>query len=122
LGEIALRRSEYEEARRRYEEALPLYERFGDLLGKANCIIRLGDIALARSEHEQTRTHYLQALSLYESISEPYSIGHAHRCLARLAPNEQARQQHLTAAREAWSRIGRPDLVQQLDEEFGKEP
>ncbi len=48
MGDIALRRSNDEEARRRYEEALPLYrEEVGDRLGEANCIARMGDIALA---------------------------------------------------------------------------
>ena len=30
------------------EQALPLYQQAGDVLGEANCIQGLGDIALAR--------------------------------------------------------------------------
>jgi hypothetical protein len=38
LGDIALRRSDHEAARRAYEEARPLYRQVGDVLGEANCI------------------------------------------------------------------------------------
>ncbi|HSP77286.1 MAG TPA: tetratricopeptide repeat protein, partial [Myxococcaceae bacterium] len=81
LGDIALRRSEYEEARRRYEEALSLYERVGDLLGKANCIQCLGDIALRRSEHGEARRRYEEALPLYERVG---SLQGKANCILRL--------------------------------------
>src|ERR1700744_5768706 len=45
LGNIALRRSDYDTARISYEDALRLYHKTGDLLGEGNCITRLGDIA-----------------------------------------------------------------------------
>ncbi|HEX8434616.1 tetratricopeptide repeat protein, partial [Archangium sp.] len=121
LGDIAFARSQYEEAQQRYEEALLLYEKIGHVLGRANCIRSLGDIDFARSQHEEGRRLYEQSLSLYMHIPEPYSIGQTHRQLARVAPNAEECRRHITAAQQAWESIDRPDLVQQLHDEFGDE-
>ena len=47
LGDLARDRSDHDGARAAYEQALPLFQRAGDVLGEANCITGPGDIALA---------------------------------------------------------------------------
>jgi hypothetical protein len=86
-------------------------------MSEANCLQSLGDIALLRSDVVTGRARLEEALGLYTRISEPYSMGSAHRGLA-LISSEAERRQHVDAARAAWSSIDRSDLVRQLDAEF----
>jgi len=104
-----------EAARAAYQQALPLYQEIGDILGEADCIRSLGEIALARSDHEAALKSFDEALALYERIQEPHSIGLTHARLAQVVTGD-VRARHLAAARSAWESINRPDLVALLEE------
>ncbi|HVT16757.1 MAG TPA: tetratricopeptide repeat protein [Thermoanaerobaculia bacterium] len=73
---LALARSDSTGARARYEEALPLSRRVGDVRGEANCIQGLGDIALRRSDYEAARARYEGALPLSRRVGDV--LGEAH--------------------------------------------
>jgi hypothetical protein len=95
-----------------------LFRQVGDVLGEANCILRLGDVAKQVGNLVDAKQRFETALRLYERLEAPYSIGLTQRRLARLCSGAE-RAQHLHAALAAWTRIDRPDLVAQLDKEFG---
>jgi tetratricopeptide (TPR) repeat protein len=117
LGEIALRNSQLQDADAHYEEALPIYRRIGDLLGEANCLQGLGQIALPTSPAADAQTQLEEALRLYERILDTHSAGWTHVLLARICTGE-ARRAHVEAAQAAWERLGRPDFLAQLHQEF----
>jgi tetratricopeptide (TPR) repeat protein len=118
LGDIALAHSDHAEARRCYDEALPLFLRVGSVLGQANCVRGLGDIVKVEGNLSTAREQFEEALALYQRIPDPYSIGGTHRRLARITDGDE-RQRHVQAACDAWTCIDQPDLVAELNREFG---
>jgi tetratricopeptide (TPR) repeat protein len=117
-GDLALALSDHDGAREHYSQALPLYQQARAVLGEANCIESQGDLALALSDHDGAREHYSQALPRYQAIPEPYSIGWILVRLARLDSADSERALHWQAAREAWTSIGRQDLIESVKAEF----
>jgi tetratricopeptide (TPR) repeat protein len=119
LGDLALARADYKEASSLCNESLALYRRIGDVLGEANCFQSLGQISEKLSDHLAATKQYQAALSIYTNISDLYSSGNVHRRLAQLATDVKERHSHALAARELWEKIGRTDLVAEVDSEFG---
>jgi tetratricopeptide (TPR) repeat protein len=68
LGDVHMNLSEYDEARQRYEQALPIYQDIGARVGEANCIKSLGDVHRMLSEYDEARQRYEQALPIYQDI------------------------------------------------------
>jgi tetratricopeptide (TPR) repeat protein len=119
LGNIAFEKSEYVTAKELYEQALSLYRKTGRPWGEAYCIRSLGDIALKSSDQAEAKEKFETALKLFKRTENPIAIGSTHLRLARVAENESERNQRIQAARAVWERIDRPDLIRELEEEFG---
>jgi tetratricopeptide (TPR) repeat protein len=115
FGEMALHRSDHDDARGAYEQALPLYRQVGDVLGEANCVCRFGDIARAAGDGAAARGQFETALYLYASVSEQAGVGWVHLRLARGLTGAE-RDSHLAAARAAWLSTGLDSLAARLDD------
>jgi tetratricopeptide (TPR) repeat protein len=120
LAKIAYELSDYETSINKIEQALQLYKKVNDKFGQANCFQCLGEIAQMRHNLDTAKKQWIEALNLYQQIPEPYSIGMTNLLLAR-STDKQERNVYIEAARVAWSKIGREDLIAELDEEFGNE-
>ncbi|MRG93927.1 tetratricopeptide repeat protein [Polyangium spumosum] len=118
LGDVALACTEIEDAQAYYLAALPLLREASEKLGEANCIQSLGDIALTQFEHDAARSHYETALGLFTALKDDYSIGWTHYRLAQVAADPDIFKNHLYAARDAWLRISRQDLIDDVNTEF----
>ena len=114
LGDVHRMLSEYEEARKRYEEARPVYAQIGDRLGEANCIQSLGDVHIRLSEYEEARKRYEEARPVYAQIGDRHSIaatlaylGLAYKGLGK---PETARE-HLEQAIDIFQEIKSPNAA-----------
>ncbi|MGE0084132.1 MAG: tetratricopeptide repeat protein [Desulfococcaceae bacterium] len=96
LGDVHIMLAEYEQARKCYEEAQPVYAQIGAFLGEANCIKSLGDVHSYLAEYKQARKCYEEARPVYAKIGALlgeanciYSLGDIHSYLVEC---EQARK------------------------------
>jgi tetratricopeptide (TPR) repeat protein len=94
LGHVHYRLSQYQEARERYEQALPIYREIGSRLGQANAISSLGDVHYGLSQYQEARERYEQALPIYREIGDRLGQANCHFGLADL---ERAAGDYATA-------------------------
>jgi tetratricopeptide (TPR) repeat protein len=85
LGDIALARSELDTARNRFQEALPLFQKVGHILGEADCIQSLGHIALRSSELDIARKRFQEALPLFQKVGHIQGEANCITGLAEIA-------------------------------------
>jgi tetratricopeptide (TPR) repeat protein len=85
LGDIAFWRSDYEGAKVRFDEALPLFRQVADIRGAANCISGLADIAFRRSDHMRARAGYEQGLALFRQVTDIRGEARCIRDLGHIA-------------------------------------
>ena len=85
LGDIALFRSNYRQARSSFTRALELYRIAGSVIGEASCIRSLGDVDLLSSNFEAARTAYRQADQFCRQIGSPIGQVNCEQRLGDLA-------------------------------------
>jgi len=98
LGDIALRKSEYERSKEHFDVALSLYRRTGSERGRANCIQGMGDIAGFKGDYSEAERMYDQALPIFRLVGDMRGEATCLTCLGDIAlerkDSEQARARH----------------------------
>jgi len=82
--------SEYDQARKHYQESLALYQQLGDAYGEAQCLDGLGDIAIRQGDFDQARQFYEQGLALRRQIGDQWGISVSLGSLGGLAGRQGA--------------------------------
>ena len=85
LGDLSVRRDEWEAAKVYYDRALPLYEIIGARQGQANTLKALGDLSVLRDELEAAQSYYDRALPLYEAIGDRLGQANTLKALGDLS-------------------------------------
>jgi tetratricopeptide (TPR) repeat protein len=122
-GFVAFYRSDYQTARKAYEQALLLHRQAGNKSGEAYCIRSIGEIALVRSDHEAARTAYEQALALYRLDGDINGEANCIRSLGTIAlqrgDGDEARklyEQALPLYRQIGDILGEANCIRRLGE------
>ena len=119
LGWLALQQANHDLAQSHFAAALQIFQNTNDICGAADSRRGLGEVARQQGNLTEAQQQFTAVLAIVERIPNPHEIGLCHQGLARIASHPDDRRSHATAARTAWLSINRPDLVQQLDKEFG---
>ena len=95
-------------------QAFSLFDVIHQLEGRGKAMLELAELT---ESAEAKRELLLDALDSHSRFGNPYWIGETHHRLARLSESDE-HHRHITAARDAWTSIERPDRFAELDAEL----
>ena len=91
-----------------FQQALPLYQKIGLLLGEANCIRSMGDIHFLESRNRDAMAAFQQALPLFQKIGDLLGEANCIKDFGRIhikAGNIKKGKNHLEQALELYNNI-----------------
>lgn len=118
LAQVLLASKNIAQARERFEQALVLYQRVGDVRGIANSKRGFGDCARNERNRALAERWYREALAHFEQLEDNYAIGYTYRRLIEMTRSQRKRRPLIEAAINAWQKIKRTDLINELTNEF----
>jgi len=100
-------------AERQYQQALAIFEEFGDQAGMGSCYNSMGHLAGDRGNYDQARELFLKALSLAETLREPHGLCACYTNMGILAKRQGNFKEARGKYREALA------IFQQINDEEG---
>ena len=106
LGDVAMTRGDYEQAKELLEDSLALYQKVGDRRFVPRVLAFLGNVSFEQEHYEQAKGLFEESLALGRELGEPTAIGMALMSLGYvfLLEGEQERARALLEEAEALSR------------------
>ena len=106
LGDVAMTRGDYEQAKELLEDSLALYQKVGDRRFVTRVLAFLGNVSFEQEHYEQAKGLFEESLALGRELGEPTAIGMALMSLGYvfLLEGEQERARALLEEAEALSR------------------
>lgn len=97
LGDVHQSLSELPQARRRHEEALPIYRDIGDRVGVANCIKALGDVDGEDGKLDGALAHFVEAAQRFNALGLPENEANCYNSIGNMFNNSRCYPEALAA-------------------------
>ncbi|PSK98683.1 putative ATPase [Haloactinopolyspora alba] len=114
LGYLAFLQCDYDEALRRLDDALSLYQRAGDELGAALVLRHLGSVAREHGDYDRAMALHQHSREIYARRSDATGTAWSRHHLgfvSWLREDFEAAHEHATAALEHFQRVGEGEGV-----------
>ena len=115
LGSMHLSMNDTESAAPFVKEAYRLSRNSGGPLERGNASFDLAVLRVSQRERQVAQLLCDEALHEYRAVGNGEMIGRVHGYQATISEGEE-RAKHIQAARDAWTRAGREDLLPSLDD------
>ena len=121
LGDLAMLKEEYPDAKDYSEKALSLFQQLEDFSSEARTMQSLGGLAMKKGEYPKTKQYFEKALILYKKLKDPFGKATTLLFLGVLAMKEKDKPEekekakgHLEEALKLFKEMGIPSEVKRV--------
>lgn len=83
-AEVAERRGDVQPGMQQVDEARTIYERLGDLEGRARTCLAMADLQYWAGDYHDAESNYHRALDIFRTIDQPLDLAHTEEALGTL--------------------------------------